>query len=245
MADKVFILEDSEINIKLYQKILKDYELFIIKDFNEAVTYVKTEDFKSAKACIIDVDLGYGLKISGFHVIYSILKNYPSIPIIVCTSYASDEVVKHKANIIGATLVEKPIKPSLAEIIKKLILKKPTLSISHFEQELREFITGSQYLKSMLLADKSTPVEYINKIVESEEEENDILYKLSMLTEKRTSGDTTTRVESVVRTFGEELKSYISGFIKIIDETIYSGVKSSHTGYAACNRYYGKCRKGA
>jgi CheY-like chemotaxis protein len=183
--------------------------------------YVKSDDFKTAKACIIDVDLGYGIRVSGFNVIYNILRNFPTIPIIVCTSYASDDTVKHKANIIGATLIDKPIKPGLAHTIEVLITEKSKLSISDFEQELREFITGSQFLKSMLVSDKSTPVEYINKIIEIEEEETNILYKLSMLTEKRASGDDNTRTKSVIETFGQELKSYISDFVKIIDDTLY------------------------
>jgi len=220
MANKVYIVEDNQINIDLFKAVLSEFELVIFDNFDDALSYINNEGFKNIELAILDVNLGMGLKISGFHIAYRIIKNYPQIPIVICTAYGDDIKIKQKADIIGASVVLKPIKKNFADTIKSLISQKAKLSVSSLEQDLREFITGSQFLKSMISSDTSIPVEYMNKIIKLEETENKILRKLNDILDERAKKFIDFTVS--IKEMKDDLTSYIRKFIDLVESTIYN-----------------------
>ena len=110
MTKNIFILEDEKINIQIYKEFLKDFNLFIYDNIDDAIEYVRSMDFNKIDLAILDVNLGSGLRISGFNVAFQIIKIHSFIPIIICTSHIAEEKIEKYAKLIHADLVRKPFK---------------------------------------------------------------------------------------------------------------------------------------
>mgnify|MGYP001557027819 CR=1 FL=1 len=219
---KILIVEDEKANIRLFERILSDYNLVIFEELNNCLAYIKSGSFNVVDLCIIDINIGTGLKIGGLNVVYSIIRKKPSMPILIVTGYYENKDIIQKIELIRVTLVPKPFKAGeFLDTVKSLLAFKRKFKISDFEQAMREFITGANYLKSLISNDVSIPVEYMNKILEIEDIEEKILNTVSEITVNRNKGVVSCNANNS-RKIVDELEMYIKKFISILEQTLYN-----------------------
>jgi len=214
----ILIIEDNADNIIVYKLLLKEYNLYIYNELNKAVDFIRMSDeINNIHLAILDINMGTGLKISGFNIFYYIYKKCPSIPIVICTAYSSEEKVQKYANLINAEIVEKPINSDFQKIINNILDRKLKLYVDEFEQLFREFITGIEYVRFLFSKDLSINIEVVNELDSLSKKEQSFLDFF-----KNKSGD---------KDFSEKLNSdaifYIQRCLSIINNTLYSELNIS------------------
>jgi len=230
MKYNIFILEDDKDNIVVYKLVLKDFNLFIFENFESALDFIISPEFEKINLAIIDVNLGFGFKISGFNVIYRILKKYPTIPIIICTAYRNDNNVEKYAKIIGAKLIEKPVNSKMVGTINAIVNNKSDNFFGEIEHQVREFMTGAMYLKNILNLDISMPPEYLDKLDKLDKIEERIFSNLEYIKESLVLPEKEIKKEqkfTVIKTFKNDLCFFIKTLIGIIELTLYSQLNLS------------------
>lgn len=115
MSDGIFILEDDDIIIRRYDQLFDNFYLHIFNNINSALDFVKSDVFDRIKVCVLDINLGYGFKISGFNVAFNILKRDKNMPIVVCTDFYDSPKVIQYCKFLGTKPIEKR---SVGKVVK-------------------------------------------------------------------------------------------------------------------------------
>lgn len=241
MSKNVFIVEDNEDDIVAYKILLKDFNLYVFDDIVKANDFLNSDDFKKIEVAIFDVNLGEGLKISGFNLIYQIVKKHPKLPIIICTAHRNNASVERKAKLVGAALIEKPISKEIIDKINDVPEEKKEIdvSIGQLEQQTREFMSATVMLKFLLSKDLSIPLEYIETLDKLEDTEEIIIKNINSLKENEAVArglltyvettfdvlthtlDTELNLEAGEIEFIEEMRSLGHDLLQRINDTLF------------------------
>ncbi len=109
MTNRIFILEDDLIMIKLYKSILKDFDITSCNTVSKAIDICKNNNFD---LYIVDI-LILGSDLSGEDLI-----NLGILPVLVVTGYKLEEIT----NFNNINYIRKPVRPSvLLTTINKIL----------------------------------------------------------------------------------------------------------------------------
>ncbi len=231
MKRKIFILENEEDNILVYKYVLRDFILLIKDNLEDAIDYVKSDDFNTVDIAILDINLGDSLKIGGFNVAYQIIKKSTLIPIIICSAYADENRVRQNARRINALLVKKPVEESIVEEIYEMIQTNSCLRISDIEQATKEFITGAAYLKYIMENDFTFSPTMLDKMDFVQKIETKIINDFNLIREAKTKNIAISQDSKgdsdFIDVFKEELTLYIETLLYVVDSTMYNQLNIS------------------
>mgnify|MGYP001548476704 CR=1 FL=1 len=233
MKRKVFILENEENNIIVYKLILRDFDLIIKDNLEDAITYIKSDKFDSIEIAILDINLGDSLRIGGFNAAYQIIKKTTLIPIIICSAYTEESRVRQNAARINALLLKKPVEESIIESINDLIENNHRLKVNDIEQAAKEFITGAAYLKCIIENDFTFSVKTLERLDYVQKIENKLISNFNIIKDSRTKNEKIFKTEKqnsdFIEKFKDDLTLYVETLLLIVDSTMYNQLNISQS----------------
>ncbi len=223
--EKLFILEDEEINIQTYENVFPSFDLKICSNIEDSIKFIHSSEFNEISLAILDINLGEGLKIGGFNIAYQIVKAAPDMPLIICTAYKSYPEVEKYSRLIGAVLVEKPIKNELVDIINEIIKEAKFGEITELEKFVREFMSGSYYLKRIIEKDALISTDFFDEVGKLEDAEKSILHYFDKILARKTGKAepyTTVNKLGDKRLFKSIIEYFVPNMMKTLKELLFS-----------------------
>ena len=235
MKKNILIVEDEKGLTELYKRLFKEYNLTIFNNLQDTLDFVNSSSFDKINLAIIDVNLGDGLEISGFHIVYHIQKIKPYLPIIICTAYEDDFLVKSYAQGLDLQIIRKPFSPNIKELISEKINRKHRIPVDEIEQLTRVFMSSALYLKFVLQMNFEVSEEINAKINVLEKVEVRINKAFNEITSKLSENpkeyinvlQSTNTGYKFYKSFKQDLEFYITNMLRISQKIILSQINAS------------------
>lgn len=207
----IFIVDNEEEVLKRFKSFLSEHQLYLFSRLSVALDFIDSPDFALIDVAILDDEIGKGIKIGGLNLAYKIVQKKNSPAVILCDSRENSGYLKKMATIIDVTIYEKPIEPSIVNILPDVIAQNKMKQISDFEQSVREFITGVELLKEYILTDSVLNSGLGSFIKEIQKVENSILPGMNFFLGKKNCA-----AQNCIQPDGNKFRSDIQYYVRTL-----------------------------